>query len=115
MARLTITDNTVQLRFTTAEKILGLVKDQEFPREAVLSARVEQDGLSAATGVRAPGLGLPGVRKVGTWRGKGRTLVSVRRGEPAVVVELTGQKFDRLVIGVEADAADLAASLSAHA
>ena len=112
MARLTLTDDTVQLRFTTAEKVLGLVKDHDFPRSAVLSARVEQRGLSAATGVRAPGLGLPGLRLIGTWRGKGRTLVSVRRGEPAVVVELAGQRFARLVIGTD-DAAEVAASLTA--
>ena len=77
----------------------------------VTSTRVEQEGLHAVQGVRAPGLGLPGIRLIGTWRGKGRTLVSVRRGEAAVVVELTGQRYDRLVIGV-ADASELAASLA---
>ena len=102
----------VQLRFTTTEKILGLVKDRDFPRSAVQSARVEQDALSATQGMRAPGLALPGRRKIGTWRGKGRTLVSVRAGEPAVVVELDGQAVDRLVVGVEGDAAALAAQLS---
>ena len=115
MARLTLTDDHVQLRFTTAEKILGLVRDHDFPRTAVQSARVEQDGLRATQGVRAPGLGLPGRRKVGTWRGKGRTLVSVRRNEPAVVVELRDQHVDRLVVGVDGDAAALAASLSTSA
>ena len=73
MAQLTLTDDTLQLRFTTAEKVLGLVRDHDFPRSAITSARVEQDGLGAVRGVRAPGLGLPAVRKIGTWRGKGRT------------------------------------------
>ncbi|GAA1931417.1 hypothetical protein [Nocardioides marmoribigeumensis] len=115
MARLTLSDDSVQLRFTTTEKILGLVKDQDFPRSAVQSARVEQDGLHATQGVRAPGLGVPGYRKVGTWRGKGRSLVSVRRHEPAVVVELSGQRVDRLVVGVDGDASALAAALSGTA
>jgi hypothetical protein len=56
--------------------------------------------------VRAPGLGLPGVRKVGTWRGRdGRTLVSVRRGQPGLRIALTGQHFDTLLIGVDDPAA----------
>lgn len=114
MARITVTDDSVQLRFSMVEKILGLVRDQDFPRSAVASTRVEQQGLHAAKGMRAPGLGLPGIRLVGTWRGKGRSLISVRRDEPAVVVELTGQRYERLVIGAE-DAAEVAASLAAPA
>ncbi len=113
MARLTLTQDTLQLRFTTTEKVLGLVRDHEFPRSAIASARVEQDGLAAVRGLRAPGLGLPGIRKIGTWRGQGRTLVSVRRGAPAVAVELTGQRFARLVVAIDADATALAAELSA--
>ena len=114
MAQLTLTDDTLQLRFTTAEKVLGLVRDHDFPRSAITSARVEQDGLGAVRGVRAPGLGLPAVRKIGTWRGKGRTLVSVARRQPAVVVELGGQRFDRLVVGLagEEQAGELATALS---
>ena len=114
MARLTLTDTQVQLRFTTAEKVLGLVRDRDVPRTAVTSARVEQDGLAAVRGLRAPGLGLPGLRKIGTWRGQGRTLVSVRRNEPALVVELEGERFDRLVVGVpDEEAVALATELSA--
>jgi hypothetical protein len=64
------------------------------------------DGLAAVRGIRAPGLGLPGVRTVGTWRGReGRTLVSVRRGQPVVRIALTGRRFDTLLIGVDDPAA----------
>ena len=58
--------------------------------------------------------GLPGLRMVGTWRGRGRTLVSVRRGEPAVVVELTGHRYERLVIGSR-DAAGIVEQLEVRA
>jgi len=45
---------------------------------------------------------VPGSRKVGTWRGRGtKTLVSVRRRQPALVVRLSGQRYDGLVIGCE--------------
>ena len=99
MATVEITQGTVQLRFSLVEKVLGLVRNQDVPLSAVTTARVEPHGLGAVRGLRAPGLGLPGLRRVGTWRGRGRTLVSVRRGEPAVVVELTGHRYERLVIG----------------
>ena len=116
MAQLTLTDDKVEVRFTTAEKVLGLVRDHDFPRSAVASARVESEGLRATRGMRAPGLGLPGVRKIGTWRGKGRSLVSVARGLPALVVELTGQRFDRVVLSLpRAEADDLATRLSRKA
>lgn len=105
MATLTLHGDTLRLRFTRTEKVLGLVRDHDFPRRAVVSARVADDGLGAVRGLRAPGLGVPGHRKVGTWRSRSggrwrRALVSVRRAAPAVVVELDDQRFDALVVAV---------------
>jgi hypothetical protein len=117
MATMTITQGTpatLSLRFTRFEKVLGLVRDQDIPLSAVTSARVEPSGLAAVRGLRAPGLGMPGLRMVGTWRGRGRTLVSVRRGEPALMVELTGLRYERLVIG-SPDAAALVEQLEVRA
>ena len=109
MATIDITSSTVCVRFTTAERIAGLIRDITVPRSAVTEATVEPDGLQAVSGLRAPGLALPGRRKVGTWRGLGdrprRTAVSVRRDEPAVRIVLTGQKFDELLIGTSDPAA----------
>ena len=114
MATLTVTGDTLQVRFTTFEKVLGAVRDHAYPLSSVSSAHVEADGLAAARGLRAPGLGVPGRRKVGTWRGRSRSLVSVRRGQPAAVVDLTGQRFARRVIGSD-DAAEVVSHLKAHA
>ena len=73
------------------------------------------DGLAAARGLRAPGLGLPGRRKIGTWRRIGeRSLVSVRRGQPALRIALEGQRYDTLVSGTDEPAA-LAAALTGTA
>ncbi len=110
MATVTITSDTLQVRFTTAEKVLGLVRDRELPLSSVASVNVEANGLATVRGVRAPGLGIPGRVLIGTWRGRGRTLVCVRRGEPALVVELSGEGYERLVIGAE-NAAELARQL----
>ncbi len=99
------------VRFTTGEKILGLVRDLRVPASAIASVAAVDDGLEAAHGLRAPGLGLPGLRKLGTWRGHGgKTLVSVRRRQPAVRVDLTGEPFATLLLGDD-DAAALAAEL----
>lgn len=103
MTMMRIEGETLVVRFTTAEKILGLVRDQRIPASAVDAVTTVDDGLAAARGLRAPGLGLPGVRKLGTWRTRrGTSLVSVRRDQPAVRVELSGQAYSTLLIGDDA-------------
>jgi len=53
-------------------------------------------------GLRLPGTGLPGVIMVGTWREAQRVTFAVCHGRgPAVVLELTGQRYDRIVVTVE--------------
>jgi hypothetical protein len=100
MTHVTITPTTVVVRFTRGEKIAGLIADQAVDRRHITSVTVVPDGLAATRGLRAPGLGLPGVRKIGTWRGRGqRTLVSVRRGEPALAIDLSGGRYTRLLLG----------------
>lgn len=112
MATITVTPTHLDITFTTAEKIGGLVRDQSIPRSAISSIDVVDDGYAATRGVRAPGLGIPRTRKIGTWRtNRTKHLVSVRRGEPAIRIELTGQRYDTLVLGspdAPAVAADLA-------
>lgn len=73
--------------------------------------QVVPDGLAAVRGVRAPGLALPGRRKLGTWRGRGATrLVDVRAGEPALRVRLSGHRYDELLLSTS-EAGALAAAL----
>ncbi len=114
MTTLTVHGDRIVVRFSVVEKLLGLVRDHEFPLSAVTSVRVAAEGLEAARGVRAPGLGMPGIRKIGTWRGRGRTLVSVRRHQPAVVLDLAGERFAKVVIGTD-DAEGVAAGLESRA
>ena len=113
MAELRVRPPVLAVRLTTAEKVWGLLRDVDVPLSAVRGVEVVDDALSATRGLRAPGLGLPGVRKIGTWRGRGRkALVSVRRGQPAVRVRLEGQRWDELLIGAD-DAVAVASSLTA--
>jgi hypothetical protein len=113
MASLLVRPPSLCVRLTRAEKIAGLLRDVDVPLASVRDVAVVDDALVATTGLRAPGFGLPGLRKIGTWRGRGsRTLVCVRRGQPAVRVRLEGQRWDELLIGAD-DAAALAATLTA--
>ncbi len=112
MATLQLTPPTLFLRFTRGEKITGFLRDVEVPLAAVRSVEVVADPLTAMRGLRAPGLALPGLRKVGTWRRPGeRTLVCVHRGQAAVRIRLEGQRYDVLLVGVAAADA-LAAELA---
>jgi hypothetical protein len=106
MTTINLSDDRLQVRFTPVEKIAGLLRDLDVPRSAVASVTVEPDGITAARGIRAPGLAIPGVRKVGTWRGRHRkAMVSVRRDQPAVRVTLNVQMYDELLLGVDDAAA----------
>jgi hypothetical protein len=110
MATLHLRPPLLSVRLTRAEKIAGLLRDVDVPLSAVRGVEVVDDAVAAPRGWRV-GLGLPGLRKIGIWRATGRkTLVSVRRGQPAVRVRLEGQRWDELLIGAD-DAPALAASL----
>lgn len=113
MATTQLTPTTLTVRLTRREKLAGLLRDVTVPLSAVREVELVPDPLTAMRGLRAPGLALPGVRKVGTWRRPGeRTLVCVRRGQPAVRVRLDGQPYDTLLLGDD-DAAGLAGRLTA--
>jgi hypothetical protein len=103
MTTITLTPSTLSVSFTRGEKVAGLLRDQQVPRTAVVSAEVVPDGLAALRGLRAPGLGLPGLRGIGTWRSRhGKTLASVRAGRPALRVALTGQPWTTMLLDVDA-------------
>jgi hypothetical protein len=111
MSSVTVRGDSLIIRLTPLEKLLGLVRDQVVPRAAVEHVEAVPDGLAAASGLRAPGLALPGRRKIGTWRGGGlKRFVCVRGGEPALKVTISGSRFDELVVSTP-DADSIAAQL----
>jgi hypothetical protein len=55
-----------------------------------------------SAGFRVPGTHLPGVITAGTYVKDGRrTFWNLRNSQQAVVIELTGERFSRLVLGVD--------------
>lgn len=111
MTQVKIDDGRLQVRLTRFEKVAGLLGDLDVPLASVTSAEAVADGLSSLTGIRAPGLAVPG-RRIGTWRGRGATrFVVLRSGSPALRVRLRGHRYDELLVATP-DAEALAGRLS---
>src|SRR5579859_448178 len=102
MAKLLVHDDVFTVSLSPVEKAEAVHGDVSVPRTAVVSARSVPDGMAEVHGLRMPGTGLPGVIMVGTWRDQGTVTFAVCHGRrPAVVLELTGQRYDRIVVTVE--------------
>ena len=81
------------------------------PAAAVRDVRVSESPFRELRGLRSPGTGWPGVIALGTWRGGGgKDFAALYRGGPAVVVELEGAEFRRLLVSAH-DAADVVEAL----
>jgi hypothetical protein len=92
---------TVEVRPTRSERVLGLLPPLDVPLTAVEGIEVEHHPLAAVRGFRL-GCSLPGVRKIGRFARRGELdYVSVRRGQPAVRLHLTGQHFRTLLVGTD--------------
>jgi hypothetical protein len=102
MATVELSGRTLTIRLSTWEKVAGLHGDVGIPVDAIRSAEVVDDPLGATRGIRAPGLGLPGWRKLGTWRGRGFTdFVAVERGRSGIRLHLADQPFDSVLFTVD--------------
>lgn len=115
MATLTVTDNRVQLSLSAREKLAALHGDMSVPLSAVSGVTLERDPVAAVSGLRAPGLAIPGRTKIGTWRSHAhRSFVVARDGDPAVRIMLSGVDADEWLVstpGAERVVAELAARL----
>jgi hypothetical protein len=103
VAELTVQGDRLVLRLSLNERVFGLVGgDISAPLAAVTAARVVRPARDGIRGIRAPGTGWPGAIALGHWRGRGyHDFVAVYGNHAGVVVELAGQRFDRLVVSVD--------------
>ena len=112
MCSIVISDDDLTVEPAALDRVAGQLRTQTIDRSAITAVEVVDDGLIAATGLRPPGLAVPGRRTVGTWRGRGVTsLVDVRRGQPALRIRLRDPRYDELLVGSDA-AASIAKRLS---
>jgi hypothetical protein len=102
MPELLIEDESVTVLLSFAEKVESIHGHVTVPRSALIGARVVADGMREVHGIRAPGTEVPGRIKIGTFRDASGTTFAVCHGHaPAVVLELTGTSFDRIVATVD--------------
>jgi hypothetical protein len=112
VAAVEVRGNDLVIAMTTLEKIEGAHGEIELPLTAVTNVRVVDDAWPELRGIRAPGTGVPGKIAVGTRRGKfGKDFAVVHGKGPALVLELTGASFQRIVLTVDEPAA-LAATIA---
>jgi hypothetical protein len=106
VADLEVDGGDLVLRMRALEKAEGVHGDIRVPLAAVDTVRSVDDAWPELRGIRAPGTGLPGVVAVGTRRGGfGKDFAAVHGKGPAVVVELHGSEFSRLVVTADDAAA----------
>lgn len=101
------------LRLGLLDRLLALRGDVTVRAADVAEITAVADGMAAVGGIRAPGLGVPGARKIGTWRRRQGATVAVVRGRgPALTITATDGPVRRIVLSAP-DAAEQAAALTA--
>ena len=115
VAELRTEGDQLVLHMHTLEKAEGFHGDIRVPLSRVTAVHVVEDAWPELRGIRAPGTGVPTVVAVGTRHGGfGKDFATVHGKGPAVVVELTGTEYGRLVVTCE-DADAVATAIRAAA
>jgi hypothetical protein len=115
MARVGREGDELAVRLNDLEKAGALRGDVRVPMSSVRSVTVSTTPFRDLRGIRAPGTGLPGVVALGTWRYRGgKDFAALYRGGPALVIELDGAEYRRLLVSAH-DAVALREELVADA
>jgi hypothetical protein len=106
VAEIRCDDTTLTVALSPIEMLGAMHRSLTIPLEHIVSVRVSSAPRRELRGIRAPGTGLPGVIRLGTWRGRnGKDFAAVYRNRPVLVVDLADEAFQRLVVTVaDADA-----------
>ncbi|WP_370332728.1 hypothetical protein [Mycolicibacterium hippocampi] len=111
MAEIRRADGYLHVVLAPLEKVAALHGDLRVPLASVTSVTVADRPLDDVKGFRSPGLHVPARTKIGTWRRSGRRTFAVARArQSAVRIELTGERYNTLVVSVP-DAATVAQEL----
>lgn len=120
MAEIAIVGDKLIVQLRGWEQVWALKRRIEVPLACVRRAVIDPAIARRPEGMRAPGTYLPWVISAGTYRGRGkRAFWSVRNPAKAVVIDLAGHHYTRLVIEVDdpletVDAIERALERQAH-
>jgi hypothetical protein len=104
MVRIEIEGDTLHVEPQGWHKLWALKTHIDVPVAKVRAVRADPEAARGGfyRGLRLPGTYLPGVITAGTYyKGGERTFWDVRRPEGAIVIELEGARFARLIVEVE--------------
>ncbi|TFC85054.1 hypothetical protein E3T24_09250 [Cryobacterium sp. TmT2-59] len=112
MASLRVHPDRLEIHLTKAERTISLRKeDLVVARENIRSVTITDDPWIWIRGIRAPGLEVPLLLAVGTWKFHGgKDFLAIKRRRPAVVIDLVDEDFSRVLLTTN-HAPDLIASL----
>jgi hypothetical protein len=114
VATLTVEGSDLVIKMSELEKFEAVHPDIRVPVSAIRAVRVVEDAWPELRGIRAPGTGIPGVIAVGTRRGSfGKDFAVVHGRERAVVVELEGANYTRILVTTP-DADNVVAEIQRH-
>ena len=101
MARIDIDGDALVVRMEGLDKIWALKSRIVVPLAHVRGATNDPGIVHGPKGFRAPGTHVPGVLVAGTFHREGeRVFWNVRNPARAVVIELTGERYARLIVEV---------------
>jgi|LakMenEpi03Aug12_release.lakeMendotaPanAssembly.Ray.scaffolds.fasta_scaffold82641_3 hypothetical protein len=99
MAQLDVEGDLLVVRLGIIDAMLSMRSTMRFPLTSVKNVYVDPVAGEEPKGFKAPGTAIPGTLTKGTFHFDGvKTFWNIWRGTLVVVVELSNEKFDRLVI-----------------
>jgi len=103
MAVLTATDTHLTIRLTGPRRVFGRWRPLTVPWDRIARARIDPEAARAFPGARwGVATNVPGVVNLGSFRRAGRLdFWDVGDPDRAIVVELDGAKYDRLLLEVD--------------
>jgi hypothetical protein len=116
MASLRVHPDRLEIHLTPAEKTLAFRRENlVIARDTIRSVTITDDPWIWVRGIRAPGALVPLVLAIGVWKFHGgKDFLAIKRRRQAVVIDLTGDDFARVILSTN-HAPDLIASLKLDA
>jgi hypothetical protein len=101
MARVQIVDDHLRVHLRGMSRVWAVKTLLQVPLSSVRGATIDPDIVREPKGTRSPGLHIPGVAAVGTFHRDGeKTLWETYRGTRTIVIQLTGESYDRIAVEV---------------